>query len=72
MDCEGCERRVRKSVEGMKGVTKVTVEPKQSKLTGEGFMQPNKVLRHVMHPTGRKAEIWSYVPSCDALDREES
>ncbi|KAL4323465.1 hypothetical protein GQ457_11G019160 [Hibiscus cannabinus] len=33
MDCEGCERRVKKSVEGMKGVTQVEVNPKQSKLT---------------------------------------
>ncbi|GKV41423.1 hypothetical protein SLEP1_g48960 [Rubroshorea leprosula] len=28
MDCEGCERKVRKSVEGMKGVTGVEVDPK--------------------------------------------
>ncbi|CAN6982851.1 unnamed protein product [Brassica oleracea var. botrytis] len=62
MDCEGCERRVRKSVQGMKGVTKVTVDPKQSKLTVEGFVQPNKVVRRVMHRTGKKAELWPYVP----------
>ncbi|KAJ1417363.1 Heavy metal-associated domain, HMA [Sesbania bispinosa] len=42
MDCEGCERRVKKSVEGMKGVTQVEVEPKQSKLTVTGFVDPNQ------------------------------
>lgn len=62
MDCEGCERRVKKSVEGMKGVTKVEVEPKQSKLTVTGYVEPNKVLERVKHHTGKKAEFWPYVP----------
>ncbi|KAL9241412.1 hypothetical protein vseg_015528 [Gypsophila vaccaria] len=62
MDCEGCERRVRKSVEGMKGVTQVEVDPKQSKLTVIGYVDPNKVLHRVKHYTGKKAEFWPYVP----------
>ncbi|OIW11037.1 hypothetical protein TanjilG_22844 [Lupinus angustifolius] len=62
MDCEGCERRVKKSVEGMKGVTQVEVNPKQSKLTVIGFVEPNKVLERVRHRTGKKAEFWPYVP----------
>ncbi|XP_010550480.1 PREDICTED: heavy metal-associated isoprenylated plant protein 27 isoform X2 [Tarenaya hassleriana] len=61
MDCEGCERRVRKSVEAMKGVRNVTVDPKQSKLTMEGFVQPGKVLNRVIQRTGKKAELWPYV-----------
>ncbi|XLT07289.1 hypothetical protein HN51_046038 [Arachis hypogaea] len=48
MDCEGCERRVKKSVEGMKGVTEVEVEPKQSKLTVKGYVDPEKVLERVL------------------------
>ncbi|XP_076898742.1 heavy metal-associated isoprenylated plant protein 26-like [Bidens hawaiensis] len=68
MDCEGCERRVRKSVEGMKGVTSVEVDPKKSKLTVVGYVEPNKVLHRVRHHTGKKAEMWPYVPY-DVVDR---
>ncbi|KAI4331378.1 hypothetical protein MLD38_029569 [Melastoma candidum] len=62
MDCEGCERRVRKSVEGMKGVTQVEVDPKQSKLTVTGYVEPKKVLQRVRFRTGKAAEPWPYVP----------
>ncbi|KAF8012682.1 hypothetical protein BT93_I0748 [Corymbia citriodora subsp. variegata] len=62
MDCEGCERRVRKAVEGMKGVTQVEVEPKQSKLTVTGYVDPGKVLRRVRHRTGKVCDFWPYVP----------
>ncbi|GMH17858.1 hypothetical protein Nepgr_019699 [Nepenthes gracilis] len=61
IDCEGCERRVRKAVEGMKGVTQVEVEPKQNKLTVIGYVDPSKVLARVRHRTGKKAEFWPYV-----------
>ena len=62
MDCEGCERRVRHSVEGMKGVTQVEVDPKQSKLTVVGYVEPEKVLHRVRYRTGKKADFWPYVP----------
>ncbi|XP_022133091.1 heavy metal-associated isoprenylated plant protein 27 [Momordica charantia] len=62
MDCEGCERKVKKSVEGMKGVTEVEVEPKRSKLTVVGYVDPDKVLRRVRHRTGKTADLWPYVP----------
>lgn len=62
MDCEGCERRVRKSVEGMRGVTKVEVDPKKHRLTVIGYVDPEKVLHRVRHRTGKKAEMWPYVP----------
>ncbi|KAK5843797.1 heavy metal-associated isoprenylated plant protein 27 [Gossypium arboreum] len=62
MDCEGCERKVKKSVQGMKGVTQVEVNPKQSKLTVVGYVDPDKVLDRVRHRTGKKVEFWPYVP----------
>ncbi|WCJ32663.1 Heavy metal-associated isoprenylated plant protein 27 [Euphorbia peplus] len=62
IDCEGCERKVRKSVSGMKGVTNVEVDPKQHKLTVVGYVDPNKVLQRVRHRTGKKADFWPYVP----------
>ncbi|XP_021727608.1 heavy metal-associated isoprenylated plant protein 27-like [Chenopodium quinoa] len=67
MDCEGCERKVKKSVEGMKGVTQVDVDPKLHKLTVMGYVDPNKVLNRVRHRTGKKAEFWPYVPY-DAIE----
>lgn len=62
MDCEGCERKVRRSVEGMKGVTSVEVSPKLNKLTVTGYVDPEKVVARVAHRTGKKAEFWPYVP----------
>lgn len=62
IDCEGCERKVRRSVEGMKGVSSVQIEPKQNKLTVVGYVDPNKVVARVAHRTGKKAELWPYVP----------
>lgn len=62
MDCEGCERKVKKSVEGMKGVTQVDVERKASKLTVVGYVDPKKVVARVAHRTGKKVELWPYVP----------
>lgn len=62
IDCEGCERKVRRSVEGMKGVSSVQIEPKQNKLTVVGYVEPNKVVARVAHRTGKRAELWPYVP----------
>ncbi|KAM0025760.1 putative heavy metal-associated domain, HMA, heavy metal-associated domain superfamily [Helianthus debilis subsp. tardiflorus] len=62
IDCEGCERKVRRSVEGMRGVSSVTIEPKQHKLTVVGYVEPHKVLSRVAYRTGKKVELWPYVP----------
>jgi copper chaperone CopZ len=62
MDCEGCERKVRRSVEGMKGVSSVTLEPKAHKVTVVGYVDPNKVVARMSHRTGKKVELWPYVP----------
>ncbi|KAF6170721.1 hypothetical protein GIB67_015673 [Kingdonia uniflora] len=62
MDCEGCERKVRRAVEGMRGVTQVDVEPKQHKVTVIGYVDPNKVVRRMRRRTGKMAELWPYVP----------
>ncbi|KAI3863238.1 hypothetical protein MKX03_011661 [Papaver bracteatum] len=62
IDCEGCERKIRRSVEGMKGVSSIDIDPKQHKLTVTGYVEPRKVLSRVIRRTGKKAEIWPYVP----------
>ncbi|KAJ7967154.1 Heavy metal-associated isoprenylated plant protein [Quillaja saponaria] len=62
IDCEGCERRVKKAVEGMKGVTQVDVERKANKVTVVGYVNPSKVVSRIAHRTGKRAELWPYVP----------
>lgn len=62
IDCEGCERKVKRAVEGMKGVKQVDVERKANKLTVVGYVDPSKVVARVAHRTGKKAELWPYVP----------
>ncbi|PIA27842.1 hypothetical protein AQUCO_07500034v1 [Aquilegia coerulea] len=61
-DCEGCVRKIRKAVESMKGVTQVDIDAKQSKLTVVGYVEPNKVVSRVIRRTGKRAELWPYVP----------
>ena len=62
IDCEGCERKIRRAAEGMKGVSTVSIDPKQSKVTVVGYVTPSKVVSHVAHRTGKKIELWPYVP----------
>ncbi|KAF7029627.1 hypothetical protein CFC21_041326 [Triticum aestivum] len=61
MDCEGCERRVKNAVKSIRGVTSVAVNPKMSKVTVTGHVEPRKVLERVKS-TGKAAEMWPYVP----------
>jgi len=62
MDCEGCERKVKKAVEGMKGVNQVDVDRKANKVTVVGYVEASKVVARIAHRTGKKAELWPYVP----------
>ncbi|KAK7409761.1 hypothetical protein VNO78_00050 [Psophocarpus tetragonolobus] len=62
MDCEGCERKVKKAVEGMKGVNEVEVDRKANKVTVVGYVEASKVVARIAHRTGKKAELWPYVP----------
>ncbi|CAA2958793.1 heavy metal-associated isoprenylated plant 21-like [Olea europaea subsp. europaea] len=61
MDCDGCERRVKNAVKYMEGVKTVEINRKQSRLTVNGYVDPNKVLRKVKN-TGKRAEFWPYIP----------
>ncbi|KAI4342412.1 hypothetical protein MLD38_027044 [Melastoma candidum] len=62
LDCEGCERKVRRALEGMKGVEQVHIERRAHKVTVIGYVDPSKVVSRISHRTGKKAEIWPYVP----------
>ncbi|CAH9086907.1 unnamed protein product [Cuscuta epithymum] len=61
MDCDGCELKVRNAIRRIKGVKSIDVNRKQSKVTVNGFVEPNKVLRNVKR-TGKRAEFWPYIP----------
>lgn len=43
-------------------MSSVEVDPKQHKLTVIGYVDPKKVLHRVRRKTGKKAELWPYVP----------
>jgi len=62
IDCEGCERKVRKALEGMEGVSSVEVAPRQHKVTVAGYVDAGKVMRRVARRTGKRVEPWPYVP----------
>lgn len=62
MDCEGCERKVKRAVEGMKGVEQVNIERKAHKVTVIGYVEPAKVVARIAHRTGKRVELWPYVP----------
>jgi copper chaperone CopZ len=62
IDCDGCERKVRKALEGMEGVSSVDVAARQHKVTVTGYVDAGKVMRRVAYKTGKRVEPWPYVP----------
>ncbi|XP_057791773.1 heavy metal-associated isoprenylated plant protein 21-like isoform X2 [Salvia miltiorrhiza] len=61
MDCDGCERRVKNAIKNIKGVKSIDINRKLSRVTVNGFVDPNKVLKRVNN-TGKKAEFWPFIP----------
>ncbi|XP_050266341.1 heavy metal-associated isoprenylated plant protein 24 [Quercus robur] len=61
MDCEGCERKVKNVLSGVKGAKSVDVDRKQQKVTVTGYVEPKKVLK-AAQSTKKKVEMWPYVP----------
>ncbi|KAG6776030.1 heavy metal-associated isoprenylated plant protein 24-like [Populus alba x Populus x berolinensis] len=61
MDCEGCERKIKSVLSGVKGVKSVDVDMKQQKVTVTGYAEPKKVLK-AAQSTKKKVEMWPYVP----------
>ncbi|KAK1274574.1 Heavy metal-associated isoprenylated plant protein 26 [Acorus gramineus] len=59
MDCDGCEKRVRKAINKLEGVDSVDIDMDKQKVTVTGYIDQNKVLKTVRR-TGRKAEFWPY------------
>lgn len=62
MDCEGCERRVRNALEGMRGVSRVEVDPKHNKVTVSGYVEAPEVVARLRRRAGKQAQPWPFVP----------
>ncbi|RDX58453.1 Heavy metal-associated isoprenylated plant protein 27, partial [Mucuna pruriens] len=58
--CKGCEKKVAKSVKGMKGVVRVQVDGENNKLTVyvAGNVNPDDVLERVRRRTSWNADFW--------------
>ncbi|KAI4337734.1 hypothetical protein L6164_016112 [Bauhinia variegata] len=61
MDCEGCARKVKHVLSGVKGAKSVDVDLKQQKATVTGYVEAKKVLK-AAQSTKKKVELWPYVP----------
>ncbi|GAB4824889.1 hypothetical protein Ancab_007759 [Ancistrocladus abbreviatus] len=59
MDCAGCESKIRKSLQKLKGVDEVDIDMTMQKVTVTGWADQKKVLKAVRR-TGRRAEIWQF------------
>ena len=62
IDCEGCESKIRQTLEGMDGVTGVEVVPRQNRVTVTGYVDAATVMRRVARKTGKRVDPWPYVP----------
>ncbi|CAL5356687.1 unnamed protein product [Camellia sinensis] len=59
MDCDGCEKRVRKAITKLDGVDSLDIDMDKQKVTVTGYVDQRRVLK-VVRRTGRKAEFWPY------------
>ncbi|XP_062165743.1 heavy metal-associated isoprenylated plant protein 45 isoform X2 [Alnus glutinosa] len=59
MDCEGCEKRIRRAISKIDGVDSLEIDMDKQKVTVTGYIEQRKVLK-VVRRTGRKAEFWPF------------
>ncbi|XP_047309413.1 heavy metal-associated isoprenylated plant protein 45-like [Impatiens glandulifera] len=59
MDCEGCEKRIKRALSKLKGVNMVEIDMGKQKVTVTGYVDQRQVL-NVVRRTGRKAEFWPF------------
>ncbi|KAM1039479.1 hypothetical protein ACFX13_029529 [Malus domestica] len=59
MDCEGCEKRIRRAISKIEGVDSLEIDMDTQKVTVTGYVDQRKVLK-VVRRTGRRAEFWPF------------
>uniref|UniRef100_A0A7N0V377 HMA domain-containing protein n=1 Tax=Kalanchoe fedtschenkoi TaxID=63787 RepID=A0A7N0V377_KALFE len=62
MDCDGCVRRAKNTLQKMKGVKSVDIDRKLQKVTVSGYIEGPKLLKRFTDKTKMRAQIWPYVP----------
>ncbi|XP_057506067.1 heavy metal-associated isoprenylated plant protein 28-like [Actinidia eriantha] len=68
MDCAGCESKIRKALQKLKGVDDVDINMGMQKVTVTGWADQKKVLKTV-RKTGRRAEIWQLPNNPEFFDQ---
>ncbi|XP_062096994.1 heavy metal-associated isoprenylated plant protein 28-like [Humulus lupulus] len=61
MDCGGCENKIKKALQNLKGVEEVEVDMKLQKVRVMGWAEQEKILKTV-RKAGRRADMWPYTP----------
>ncbi|KAG7634702.1 Heavy metal-associated domain superfamily [Arabidopsis suecica] len=59
MDCQGCEKKVRRAISKLDGVDTVEIDVDRQKVTVTGYVDREEVLKMVKR-TGRTAEYWPF------------
>ncbi|XP_059647279.1 heavy metal-associated isoprenylated plant protein 45 [Cornus florida] len=59
MDCDGCEKRVRRAISKLQGVDSLEIDMDKQKVTVTGYVDQRRVLK-VVRRTGRRAEFWPF------------
>uniref|UniRef100_A0A1J3HRQ8 Heavy metal-associated isoprenylated plant protein 26 n=2 Tax=Noccaea caerulescens TaxID=107243 RepID=A0A1J3HRQ8_NOCCA len=59
MDCQGCERKVRRAISKLDGVDTVEIDVDRQKVTVTGYVDREEVLKMVKR-TGRTVEFWPF------------
>lgn len=73
MHCEGCARKVARSLKGFQGVEDVTADYKASKVVVKGkTADPIKVCERIRKKSGRKVELISPLPKPPEETKEEN
>ncbi|KAH9325080.1 hypothetical protein KI387_005258, partial [Taxus chinensis] len=59
MDCNGCQRKIRKALSHLRGIDNVEIDMELQKVSVSGYIDQKKVLNAV-RKCGKKAELWAY------------
>ncbi|CAO2814549.1 unnamed protein product [Amaranthus hypochondriacus] len=59
MCCHGCESKIKKTLQKMKGINEVEIDMGLQKVTVNGSVEQKKILKAVRR-TGRRAELWQF------------
>ncbi|KAK9689910.1 hypothetical protein RND81_09G090200 [Saponaria officinalis] len=59
MCCAGCESKIKKTLEKLKGVDEVDIDMGMQKVTVNGYADQKKILK-AARKSGRRAELWQF------------